>query len=172
MRGAETHNCPHEQRSGEWSVCYTTLSQRWRAVCTVTADCWHTQRTGGINTFVMTIYIRVCVRVCLSQPVHVGSDWPNKNNNFIMTERPPGIPRIETFASRGGGDGEKKDQTRERKWVVCVSQCVRVRACVCSSLQNSTFWFLPPYFTLAECFCESDSAPQALSCFYSPGGLI
>ncbi len=115
------------------SVCYTTVSQRCGAVCTVKSHCWHTQRTGGINTFLKTFtYILcVCVRVCDCVWWTAGPDWPNSNNNTITTQR---ASREST--NRNFGEEEEEETGRrtirqeKRKWVVYVCH-PHMYVCVC-----------------------------------------
>ena len=180
--GAEIQQLPTwaKQWGVSLSVCYTTLSQRCGAVCTVTAECWHTDRTGGINTFShdnLQIWACVCVCVCVcvcfegvgAKPVDVVPDWPNSNNNAITTQRPPGIPQIETLERRRRR-GEEGSDERKKMGCLCLSPtyvCVffhRFRTAHSS-------WCLRTLHLL-NVFCVSDSSPQALCCFYSPGGLI
>lgn len=123
------------------------VTQRWanggERLCTVTADCWCREKTGGINTILMTLDIRVCVwesvRFIKSQPVRVGPDWPGKNNYFIMTERPQGIPEIETFEMRRWRQGEEGSDKRNKMGCLC-SSLMSVCGCVHSWFQKSTFW--------------------------------
>lgn len=119
------------------------------------------------------------MNVCVfeREAVHMGPDRPDNNINSITMQRPRGILQIDIFMRRGGGGGgdrEKEDQTRDRKWVVCVCH-PHIYICVCMSvlvaLEQHILWFLPPYVTLAECFCMSDS-PYRLCLAFSPGGLI